>query len=54
MLGLHLQKAVAKDNAEQERLQRLIDSTDTQIDTLVYALYGLTGEEIAVIEAASK
>ena len=31
-------------------LQRLIDSTDRQIDLLVYALYGLTAEEIAIVE----
>lgn len=43
-------KADAKDAAGQERLQRLIASTDTQIDALVYELYGLTEEEIGVVE----
>ncbi len=43
-------KAAAKDAAEQERLQRLIDSTDRKIDALVYELYELTPEEIAVAE----
>jgi len=52
MLKLHRQKAAAKDSAEQEGLQRLIDSTDAQIDALVYELYGLTEEEIAVVEDA--
>lgn len=33
-------------------LQRQIDATDRQIDALVYALYGLTDEEIAIIEGA--
>jgi hypothetical protein len=33
-----------------ERLQRLIDATDQQIDALVYELYGLTAEEIAIVE----
>lgn len=54
MLDLQRRKATAKDSAEQERLQRLIDSTDAQIDALVYELYGLTAEEIAMVEAARK
>ena len=54
MLDLHQRKAQAKDAAGQERLQRLIDSTDKQIDALVYELYGLTPEEIAVVENAGK
>ncbi len=31
-------------------LQRQIDTTDHQIDTLVYELYGLTEEEIRLVE----
>jgi hypothetical protein len=31
-------------------LQRQIDMTDRQIDQLVYGLYGLTGDEIRIIE----
>ncbi len=31
-------------------LQREIKSTDQAIDSLVYKLYGLTGEEIITIE----
>lgn len=27
-----------------------IEATDTQIDTLVYELYGLTDEEIRIVE----
>jgi hypothetical protein len=30
--------------------QRQIEATDRQIDALVYELYGLTEEEIAVVE----
>jgi hypothetical protein len=30
--------------------QRQIDATDAEIDRLVYDLYGLTGEEIALVE----
>jgi len=46
--------AGAKDAAEQARLQRLIDSTDKQIDALVYELYGLSPDEIAVVENAGQ
>jgi type II restriction/modification system DNA methylase subunit YeeA len=31
-------------------LQREIDSTDQAIDSLVYQLYGLTEEEIKIME----
>lgn len=31
-------------------IQREIDDTDKQIDQLVYSLYGLTNEEILIIE----
>lgn len=31
-------------------LQASIESTDRQIDGLVYELYGLTDEEIAIVE----
>ncbi len=41
-------------NAARERLQRLIDSADLQIDALVYELYGLTPEEIALVENAGR
>jgi hypothetical protein len=32
--------------------QRQIDATDTEIDALVYALHGLTEEEIRIVEGA--
>jgi hypothetical protein len=32
-------------------IQRQIDTTDKQIDKLVYELYDLTTEEIAIVEA---
>jgi hypothetical protein len=31
-------------------IQRQIDSTDADIDKLVYELYGLTAKEIAIVE----
>jgi predicted nucleic acid-binding Zn-ribbon protein len=44
MLTLHKQMASAKTPDEKTRLQRQIDTTDQQIDQLVYELYGLTEE----------
>ncbi len=35
---------------EKEMLQRQIEMTDFAIDKLVYELYGLTEEEIKVVE----
>jgi hypothetical protein len=35
---------------EQELVKREIESTDRQIDALVYELYGLTEEEIRIVE----
>jgi hypothetical protein len=37
-------------NAPSEMIQRRIVATDRQIDELVYELYGLTEEEIGVVE----
>lgn len=50
MLALHEQFAVAKTPQDTTLLQRQITATDKQIDQLVYALYGLTAEEIALVE----
>jgi hypothetical protein len=50
MLELHQYKAKAKTQTEQEQLQRQLTATDRQIDELVYELYDLTPEEIAVVE----
>ena len=36
--------------ADKELLQRQIRATDQEIDALVYELYGLTEEEIALVE----
>jgi hypothetical protein len=36
--------------AEAERLKTMLATTDCAIDALVYGLYGLTAEEIAVVE----
>ena len=58
MLKLHADLAAAKTPAAktpaaQTHLQRDIAATDRAIDQLVYQLYGLTAEEIALVEAAT-
>jgi hypothetical protein len=50
MLSLHKQLAAAKTPDDKTRLPRQIDATDQQIDCLVYELYGLTEEEIRLME----
>ena len=50
--SLHKQLANSKTDHEREVLQRQIDTTDRQIDKQVYDLYGLTKEEIKIIEEA--
>jgi type I restriction-modification system DNA methylase subunit/predicted type IV restriction endonuclease len=50
MLDLHKQLPDVKTSHEQTLIQRQIDATDWQIDKLVYELYGLTEEEIAIVE----
>ena len=37
---------------EKTRIQRQIDATDRQIDKLVYELYGLTEEEIKIVDGS--
>ena len=39
-----------EQQATAHALQAQIDKTDTEIDALVYALYGLTEEEVRVVE----
>ncbi|HTU19990.1 MAG TPA: hypothetical protein VMG10_18140 [Gemmataceae bacterium] len=41
----------AKTPQDQILLKRQIDAADRQIDQLVYELYGLTDEEIRIVEA---
>ena len=40
----------ARVDHEKTLLQRQIEATDAAIDKLVYELYGLTEEEIAIVE----
>jgi fido (protein-threonine AMPylation protein) len=53
MLNLSKRLVEAKTPADKDRLQRQVDATDQEIDRLVYDLYGLTEEEIQIVEAAS-
>jgi type II restriction/modification system DNA methylase subunit YeeA len=50
MLALHQQLAAAKIEHEKTARHRQIEATDRQIDALVYELYGLTEEEIKIVE----
>ncbi len=50
MLELNKRLAAAKSGHEETLLQRQIAATDQQIDALVYTLYKLTPDEIAIVE----
>ncbi len=45
--------AAAKSPDDKTRLQRQIDATDCEIDSLVCDLYGLSEEEVAIMEGAA-
>ena len=51
MLSLHEQSP--RTPGEKEFLQRDIASTDQAIDSLVYQLYNLTPDEVAIVEQAT-
>jgi hypothetical protein len=53
VLALHRQLAEARTDQERMVLERQIAVTDHQIDQLVYELYGLTAEEISIVESSS-
>jgi type I restriction-modification system DNA methylase subunit len=54
MLALHKQLSEAKSASQKEITQRQIDATDKEIDRLVYELYGLTEDEIKIVEEGTK
>ena len=54
MLHLHKQFPAVRSAAGRTVLQRQSDSTDAEIDRLVYQLYDLTIEDIAVVESQSE
>ncbi len=51
MLQLHETLAAARSVAQKEVIRRQIVATDSEIDHLVYDLYGLTPSEVAIVEA---
>jgi fido (protein-threonine AMPylation protein) len=53
MLELHKRRSSTKSPNDKTRLQRQIDATDREIDRLVYNLYGLTEEEIKIVEGTA-
>lgn len=57
MLSLHARLAAEQlsQRREQtvEQLGREIGATDRRIDKIVYPLYGLSDDEIAIVEAAT-
>jgi hypothetical protein len=54
MLDLHLRLSESKTGHEKPLLSRQVEATDRQIDGLVYELYGLSEEEIAIVEDAAR
>jgi hypothetical protein len=50
MLRLQKSMEVLKNPVDKQMLQRQFETTDGQIDALVYELYGLTEEEIRIVE----
>jgi type I restriction-modification system DNA methylase subunit len=50
MLSLHKQLYDKNFDSEKEPIERQIKATDKKIDQLVYQLYGLTEEEIRIVE----
>jgi len=50
MLTLHQQLAAASIPADKKLYQRQVAATDRQIDALVYELYGLSADEIGIVE----
>ncbi len=50
MLDLHRKLAAEQVPHVVTALQRQVEATDKQIDALVYELYGLTDDEIAIVE----
>ena len=50
MLRLKYSFAAAKTSIDKQMVQHQIETTDEQIDMLVYELYELTEEEIRIVE----
>jgi len=53
MLGLMPKLRAATAESEKAVLQNAVTATDQQIDALVYELYGLTEDEIALVQGVA-
>jgi hypothetical protein len=53
LLGLHNSLPAARTAHEKTVIQQQIDAGDRRIDRLVYELYGLTDDEIGIVEEAT-
>jgi len=51
IIRLNISVTVSKTPTERTAIERQIQATDNQIDQLVYQLYGLTPEEIKIVES---
>ena len=54
MLSLHKELDAARTPVDKTAIGRQIEATDRQIDQLVYELYGLTDDEIRIVEEATR
>jgi hypothetical protein len=54
MQNLFERESLAQSERQQTAIRRQIEATDAEIDRLVYDLYGLTKEEIAIVEGAGQ
>lgn len=54
MMALNKQLQATKGSHEHTALRREIEATDCEIDQLVYELYGLTDEEIRIVEDVTR
>jgi hypothetical protein len=53
LTALHKRLPAEQHPQAKTVLKRQIETTDHEIDALVYALYGLTQEEIRIVEGAA-
>lgn len=53
MLSINKQLPATKTDHEKTAIQRQINAVDQQLDQAVYALYGLTEEEVKLVEGAA-
>ncbi|MDT0678302.1 hypothetical protein [Autumnicola musiva] len=49
---LNIMELVEENKKKAVELQQQIEETDRKIDQMVYELYGLTEEEIKIVEAS--